>query len=588
MAQNSRPMPDNCASYPTSDAGPYSGDEWRERIALPTVGDENTSGERAQLRGVLPTVWDKLVVTNPSGKNIVVDNGAAIVNGNVFVHDPNDAPTSITFQPTTPAANRIDKVVVVLNNTNVTYNTNLEFPTDLTDYNATSSVEPYSVRLAILTGVVGGAARALVQTTNYWMIEIARYTINNVGTIASGPDDYREFANIEKVVGVHSDDDDQIEDALILGVMTDDSVGGGVGMGVSILFKIEDDLGNYDEAARIAARWTDANSGSEDSRFEFRTVAGAVDNLSCVIESPATASAADGNQRGSGAVDLQGYRAAAAEVAAGDFSVIGGGQENQIGASNDHCVISGGEDNVISGAGDNNTIGGGINNSIAGDEATVAGGNLNTIAAGSISGTVGGGGTNTITAGTGGTIAGGFNNTITDGDGATISGGGYNELDADYATIPGGLEGSVDLYGQVATASGHFAADGDAQGTIQMVARTTTAGGGAATTLYLDGAAQRMTVPASSAWTYDILVIAISQNAGAIHSSRAYGLIERDNANNTTLVSATGVVVEQAAGCTTTVTADNVNEALQIQFTDDGVSVFRVVATIRLAQVTYP
>ena len=96
------------------------------------------------------------------------------------------------------------------------------------------------------------------------------------------------------------------------------------------------------------------------------------------------------------------------------------------------------------------------------------------------------------------------------------------------------------------------------------------------------------TIPADTAWTYDILVVAMAQNAAAVHSSRAYGVIYRDNANSTALASASGVIVEQAGGCTTAVTADDVNEALQIGFTDDSANVFRVVATVRLAQVSFP
>lgn len=573
MAQNSRPMPDNTSNYATSDAGPYSGDEWRERIAMETVGDPNTASERAQLRGVLPTCWDKLCVTNPAGKTITVDNGAAIVNGNVFVHDPTDAPTSVSFSPSTPTVGvRVDKVVVVLNNTNATYNTNLEFPTDLTDYNLTASIEPYSVRLAILTGVDGGAARSLVQTTDYWMIELATYNINLAGAIAAGPTDSREFADIQNIVGIHSDDDGSVEDALILGVQVDDAASGANDTGVAIKFMVESGGGDLNDAGRIAARLDDNTDGAEDTRFEFRTQAGGAENLSGVI-SGQTAASVDGNSRGAGAVDWQGDRANVADVAAGIHSVIGGGSDNRIGTSNDHSVISGGDNNVISGTDDNQTISGGDYNTIDADTATIGGGSSNNVSGDW--GTICGGSTNDINAGS---------------DYGVICGGSANDLNAEYASVPGGHQASADIYNAHVHASGFFSARGDAQGTIQMVARTTTAGGGAATTLYLDGAgaSERMVIPASSAWTYDILCIAISQNAGAIHSSRAYGLIERDNANNTTQASTTGVVVEQAAGCTFAVSADDVNEALLLQFTDDSANVFRVVATIRLAQVTYP
>jgi hypothetical protein len=153
------------------------------------------------------------------------------------------------------------------------------------------------------------------------------------------------------------------------------------------------------------------------------------------------------------------------------------------------------------------------------------------------------------------------------------------------------LQSVASLYSQHAHASGYFAAGGDAQGTIQLVARCTTAGGGAATELFLDGAAatQRMVIPARSAWTFDILVVGISQNSADYAGFRAYGLIERDNANVTTLYSTTGVITEIASGGqAVAIAGDNVNEALVITFNDNSTAAHRVVATIRMAQVTFP
>jgi hypothetical protein len=563
-------MPDHIDNYPTSDAGPYSSDQWRERIALAgTVGDPSTANERAQLRGVIPTVWDKLVVTNPATKTMTVDNGAAVVNGNVFVHDPTVAPATISFDPSIPVADRIDRVVVCMNNTNVVYNTNLEFPTDLTDYNGTASIEPYSCRLAILTGNVGGAMRNLVQTTDYWMIELSRYTIDNGGNITVGPTDYREFACIQNIVGVHSDDDDTVKDALILGTQVDDAAGGDDNLGVAILWRLEDDSGELEDAGRLEMRWSDASNGAEDSRYEFRTLAAGTENLSGVIEAPTIASA-DGNARGAAAVDWQGWRSAAAQVASGVRSVIGGGSENI--ASGVTSTVSGGNINTASGS--YSTVGGGSTNTASGSESTVAGGGLNQAT-----------GLDSVVSG--GTV------NLASGDYSVVLGGDQNDATGDLSTAAGEYA-LADKWGQFAHASGSTSVEGDAQGTIQLVARCTAVHNNANwNTLYLDGAGalQRMTIAASSAWTFDALVVGITLNAGAQWGYRIVGLIERDNAGNTTLAASTVTTIfESDANFAAQAVADDANEALSIQVSDAGSSgvTVRWVATVRTAEVIFP
>jgi len=96
-----------------------------------------------------------------------------------------------------------------------------------------------------------------------------------------------------------------------------------------------------------------------------------------------------------------------------------------------------------------------------------------------------------------------------------------------------------------------------------------------------------MVIPASSAWAVDVLVIAMAQNAADAASFHGYCMIYRDNAG-TTSVTGAAVTAIVASGCNVTLTADDVNESLLIQFSDDSAHVFRVVATVRLAQVSYP
>ena len=137
-----------------------------------------------------------------------------------------------------------------------------------------------------------------------------------------------------------------------------------------------------------------------------------------------------GNTRGLHAVDLQSARSAATQVASGNYSVIGGGQNNT--ASGDYATVGGGYDNTASGGAA--TVGGGPNNTASGDYATVSGGYFNT--ASGLLATVGGGLQNTASAG-GATVGGGLQNTAS-ASGATVGGGSGNTASGGAATVGGG------------------------------------------------------------------------------------------------------------------------------------------------------
>jgi hypothetical protein len=178
-----------------------------------------------------------------------------------------------------------------------------------------------------------------------------------------------------------------------------------------------------------------------------------------------------GNQRGLHAVDLQSARSAATQVASGDYSVIGGGQNNTaIGswatvgggylntASNDSATVGGGGGNTASGGGATvgggvyntasgllATVGGGAENTASGDFVTVGGGYQNTAIPGYA--TVGGGRQNTAS-GFAATVGGGVENTAS-GGGATVGGGAFNTASGYIATVGGGYQN---------TASGDYSA----------------------------------------------------------------------------------------------------------------------------------
>ncbi len=180
MTQSSRPNADHSTNGYV-DAGPYSRDQWAKKLIIEYVGDAVTT------RGPFAKYLNRLEVTNPAGVTIQVDTGAGYVNGTLL-----DNTVAVTFTPDTPAiAARIDKVVMCLNNTNTAYDGTpsaviLDFPTDLTDYEGAASIPAYSARLAILRGDdATGAATALIQTTDYYMVELARFTISNVPAVSA-------------------------------------------------------------------------------------------------------------------------------------------------------------------------------------------------------------------------------------------------------------------------------------------------------------------------------------------------------------------------------------------------------------------
>ena len=152
-----------------------------------------------------------------------------------------------------------------------------------------------------------------------------------------------------------------------------------------------------------------------------------------------------GNQRGLHAVDLQSVRSATTQVASGNYSVIGGGQDNT--ASNTYATVGGGYLNAARGYGATvggglantasityATVGGGMGNTAISDLATVGGGHYNT--ASNTYATVGGGQRNTAS-NTYATVGGGYLNAAS-GYGATVGGGYLNAASGDYSAIPGG------------------------------------------------------------------------------------------------------------------------------------------------------
>ena len=186
-----------------------------------------------------------------------------------------------------------------------------------------------------------------------------------------------------------------------------------------------------------------------------------------------------GDGRGTDAVDLQRSRLADTMVASGDYSVIGGGENNA--AMEVYSVIGGGGDNTVPLGSGYAVIGGGEGNSTLNGWGTVAGGNENA-ALGSYA-AIGGGASNSVTDLTSwGTIAGGRGNTAS-ADQSTVGGGDGNTAGGTFAVVAGGLgntaSGSASAVGggDENTASGAGATVGGGTQNEATASGATVAGG---------------------------------------------------------------------------------------------------------------
>lgn len=195
MTQSSRPQADHIITYPApSDPGPYSGDQWAELFRILFTGDQQT------IYGPFQRYLNQLEVTDNASTEVYVDTGGGMVNGHALISSEQET----WAVPAGPAGGRTDRVVMVENNSNaeVTQSTAVRpllFPNDLSEYTATPGVPAYSARLAILRGNDAGALPALDQSTALYMVELARYDIDNGPTI-SNQVDYREFCKFSTVV----------------------------------------------------------------------------------------------------------------------------------------------------------------------------------------------------------------------------------------------------------------------------------------------------------------------------------------------------------------------------------------------------
>ena len=185
------------------------------------------------------------------------------------------------------------------------------------------------------------------------------------------------------------------------------------------------------------------------------------------------------------------------------------------------------------------------------------------------------------------TVSGGYGNTAS-GYFSTIGGGSLNTASASYSTVGGGYFAKASKYGEVAHAAGQFAQKGDAQHSVLVARRNTT--DATVSTLFLNGVSERLTLPAETTWTFSINLSAYNDTDNTAAWWIIRGGIRRNAANGTALI---GSLIEERdsegtmSGTSVAVTADDTNEALNINVTGLASKNIRWVAVVDISQVSW-
>lgn len=276
-----------------------------------------------------------------------------------------------------------------------------------------------------------------------------------------------------------------------------------------------------------------------------------------------------GNARGNQAVDWQMGRSAAAEVASGGNSVIGGGYRNT--SSGNYTTVAGGYSNAATG--NHTVIAGGYNNTASAESASVAGGEGNTASA--IYATVSGGAANTAS-GQYSWTAGRLN----------IASGNYSNATGIQATTRG-------LFGMQAHASAQFAAIGDAQAGRYILRRSTS--DATQTELALDGGSPgsttRIALPNGSTYSFTGQVVGRA-SGGDTAAWRFTGTIERGaNAAATAIIGSVTMSDTQAesgaSAWSISVDAETTTGSLRVRVTGAAATNIRWLAVVETAELGY-
>lgn len=283
---------------------------------------------------------------------------------------------------------------------------------------------------------------------------------------------------------------------------------------------------------------------------------GTVQNANLSIQAADEGSPA-GDTRGSNSVDLQTARNSASEVVSGQYSAAFGYRNTVSGNYSFSSGLNNGSTSTYS-----NTLGGA--NSATSSAATAIGQN------------------NDATA-TGATAIGQQNTSSGYG---SLCLGVQGTASTDHAIATGNYA-KADKKGQRSHSTGRFASNHEAQ-IFDLVARNSTSDA-TPTTLFLDGSSARPTIAAGKAWNFQIQLIGRS-SGGEVYSETFDGCIERTSSTTALVGTVTSSNQQDTAGASAwsaSVTADDTNEALQIQVTGAAATNIRWVAGIRVTETSY-
>jgi hypothetical protein len=234
-----------------------------------------------------------------------------------------------------------------------------------------------------------------------------------------------------------------------------------------------------------------------------------------------------GNPRGDNAIDLQTSRNAVTQVASGLRAIIVGGSNNT--ASNQDSVVLGGSNNNVSGV--SSCILGGGSNSATNDRASCLATRNSTIS----------------------------------GDSAIVLNGFQATASAAQSIAMGGFCLS-DRAGMMARSYTAFALAGDAQRAwyAPLFAKTSVA---TATELFTDGSSIRLTIPSGK--TISMFINIVAATSGGEFANRYVRALTIANRGGTTALRGAVKDIdteEQIAGADVTISANDTNDALRVEF----------------------
>jgi hypothetical protein len=286
-----------------------------------------------------------------------------------------------------------------------------------------------------------------------------------------------------------------------------------------------------------------------------------------------------GNVRGANAVDLQTSRSTAAQVASGASSVAAGVNSTASGAgsialgrgatASGGAAIAIGDD--VNGTGSSAT---GTRGSVAlaGGSAT---GQYEAVAIGYDS--TASGGNTSLAIGNSCTASGNFSS-IAIGNGCTASGNISQAI---------GNQSLSDRYGMRSRSVGRFAAQGDSQEVGFLLRNKTT--NNTATTLFTDGSSARLTIPSGKVMSAVCRICGIKSDGSAV-ANYVRSVVIKNVGGTTALVGSAetiGTDIEDNASTDVAITADNTNDALQINVTGITGETWRWVAVVEGLEIAY-